>query len=210
MPSIYPPDIVCKSPRRWSCRAAPAIGSVVVGGLLIALVGGCSSNAINPHLHNTFLNSHDLIVMTDQMAASLARSPTIAKIASHGPLVVVLTPLKNETNSIITRGQGAAFLHRLRLLLAGQPELGTKFVFVVTRRHLSTIQAQSVARSAMRGRLTPRYALQAVFYADTSVAPKLRSDYYLCTFFLTSIRSGQIVWQGSYETRKVGRSSFLY
>lgn len=210
MLSIYLPDRNCKASRRWFRRVAAAVGSMVVGGLLVTLVGGCSSDAINPHLHNTFLNSRDLIAMTDQMAASLARSPTIAKLASHGPLVVVLTPLKNETNSIITRGQGAAFLHRVRLLLARQPELSTRFVFVVTRRNLQDIRAQSVSQSTMPRRLTPQYALQAVFYADTNVAPKVRTDYYLCTFVLTNIRSGQMVWQGSYETRKVARSSFLY
>ncbi len=209
MELTYPPEKNCKPSRGRFSRPASAVGAVVVG-LLAASLGGCSSDAISPHLHDTFLDSHDLTVMTDRMAASMARSPTITKIASHGPLIVVLTPLKNETNSIITRGQGATFLHRLRLLLAGHPALGSRFVFVVTRQHLSTIRAQSLSHSAMPGRLTPRYALQAVFYADTNVAPKQRSDYYLCTFFLTNIRSGQMIWQGSYETRKVARSSFLY
>jgi PBP1b-binding outer membrane lipoprotein LpoB len=186
------------------------LGRVLLGAILAAFIGGCSSDAINPHLHNTFLDANDLITMTDQMAASLVQSPAIERIAARGPLVVVLTPLKNATNSIITRGQGAAFLHRLRLLLAGHTALAPKFVFVVTRRQLSSIQAQSLANPAMPGRLTPQYALQATFYADTNIAPEFRSDYYLCTFFLTNIRSGQIIWQGSYETRKIAHSSFLY
>jgi hypothetical protein len=200
------------SSRRWSIpRAVHRLRyGALVGGLFMALTGGCSSDAINPHLRTTFLNSNDLIAMTDQMAASLASSPTVNQIAAQGPLVVALTPLKNETNSIITRGEGAAFLHRVRLLLAGHTSLRSKFVFVVSLHQLSSIRTQSMPNPVGPGRLIPLYALQATFYADTQVAPKIRSDYYLCTFFLTRISSGQIIWQGSYETRKVVHSSFLY
>ncbi len=189
------------------------VGVAIIGAcILTGGMAGCSSVAINPDADTTFLDSRDLIAMTDKMAAAMAASPVLAQLAAqNGPLIVVLTPLVNKTNSIITRGQGAAFLHRVRILLSSQPTLGSRFVFTLTRMEYSALKAQTLAAGAApRGRLEPRYALQADFYAATNVAANVRSDYYLCTFYLTRITSGQIVWQGSYETRKVAHDSFLY
>ena len=188
--------------RTWLAAAA--------GVILVAITGGCSSDAINPDARTTFINSRDLIVMTDRMAASIASSPVLARLTARRPMVIALTPLVNETNSVITRGQGAAFLHRIRLLLSAHASLRARFIFVVGRRRYRALYRHTLTQPPAGGRLLPQYALQATFYADTHVAPKLRSDYYLCTFFLTGIHNGVIIWQGSYEMRKVARSSFLY
>ena len=112
--------------------------------------------------------------------------------------------------AIITRGQGDAFLHRIRLLLSSHRSLQSRFVFVISRSRFLQVHRQTMAGGSGSERLVPQYALQATFYADTHVAPKLRSDYYLCTFYLTHIDSGRIIWQGSYEMQKVVHSSFLY
>jgi hypothetical protein len=196
---------ICRLERRWllaACRITCVIS--------LALLAGCATDAINPHARNTFIDSHNLIVMTDRMAADIASSPVLARLTARRPMVIALTPLVNETNSIITRGQGDAFLHRIRLLLSSHRSLQSRFVFVISRSRFLQVHRQTMAGGSGSERLVPQYALQATFYADTHVAPKLRSDYYLCTFYLTRIDSGRIIWQGSYEMQKVVHSSFLY
>ncbi len=180
---------------------------------MILCAGGCAGPAISVHARTPFLDSKDLINMTGKMAAKIASDPVIAAITARGPMVIVLDNLKNETNQIITRGQGDAFLHRVRVLLVSHQSLKGRFVFVVNPAALQRLQNHLGVSAASDGPppgIVPQYALQATFYADTKVSQTYRSDYYLCTFFLTNIATGHIIWEGSYETKKAVHGGFLY
>lgn len=186
---------------------------VVMLATLLTLVPGCGT-ALNRHMESTFLSSHDLVVMTDKMAASITADPQIAAITARGPMVIVLTHLQNKTDQIIPGGEGDVFLHRVRVLLTGEPALRRRFVFVLNRTTFKNLQAQqgwsTVALGPDVRRENPRYALRAIFYSDTKVAYQYRSDYYLCTYLLTNLHTGQIIWENSYEVKKAVHGSFLY
>ncbi len=176
-------------------------------------LAGCGGPALNPDMHNTFLDSHDLVVMTDKMASSIASDPAIARLTAQGPITIVLTPLQNKTDQIIPRHQGDIFLHRVRALLTAHQSLRRQFRFVLNRDTYQRLAANQQIKMGGLGpnvnRLRPGYALQATFYSDNKVSPEYRSAYYLCTFFLTNIVTGQIIWEGSYETKKAVHSGLL-
>ena len=173
----------------------------------------CCGPAISTHAYNTFLDSDDLIRMTDQMAAAISSDPAIAHITAQSPMAIVLITLRNYTDQIIPRDQGDIFLHRVRALLTAQPSLQKRFIFVLDYAAFQRLLSENAFPASELGprenQLTPQYALQAAFYSDTHVSLEYRSDYYLCTFFLTNITTGQIVWEGSYETKKTLKSGFL-
>jgi len=177
------------------------------------LLAGCGGPAISSKAYNTFLDSDDLIRMTDQMAAAISSDPAIARITAQSPMVIVLIPLRNYTDQIIPRDQGDIFLHRVRALLTAQPSLQKRFIFVLNYAAFQRLLSENAFPASELGprenQLAPQYALQAAFYSDTHVSPEYRSDYYLCTFFFTNIATGQIVWEGSYETKKTLKSGFL-
>ncbi len=183
--------------------------------LTIWLLGlaGCGGPALNPDMRNTFLDSHDLVAMTDKMASAIASDPVIARLTSHGPITIVLTALKNNTDQIIPRNQGDIFLHRVRVLLTAHQSLRREFIFVLNRAAYQRLAAGELPGIGPLGpdvnRLQPLYALQATFYSDNKVSPEYRSAYYLCTFYLTNIRTGRIIWEGTYETKKAVHSGFL-
>ena len=187
-------------------------GALVMTILLLGLAG-CGGPALNPNMRNTFLNTHDLVAMTDKMASALASDPVIARLTSHGPLTIVLTPLKNETDQIIPRSQGDIFLHRVRALLTAHQFLRREFIFVLNRATYQRLAAAQQSGSSRLGpdvnRLQSLYALQATFYSDNKVSPQYRSAYYLCTFYLTNIHTGRMIWEGTYETKKAVQSGFL-
>ena len=195
-----------------NARQLRRLGLLAVGMLLLAL-SGCGGPALNPDMRNTFLDSHDLVVMTDKMAAAMASDPIMTQLAERGPMTIVLTPLKNKTDQIIPRRQGDIFLHRLRALLTAHESLRRKFIFVLNKatyqRLAAREQTETVSLGPDAGRLQPHYALQATFYSDNKVSPEYRSAYYLCTFFLTNIHTGEIIWEGSYETKKAVHSGLL-
>ncbi|MGC8625563.1 MAG: hypothetical protein ACP5VQ_09915 [Phycisphaerae bacterium] len=194
-----------------------AWGNMAAAFLAIAFwvlgLAGCAGPALNPDMRNTFLDSHDLVVMTDKMAAQIAADPILARLTAQGPLTIVLTPVKNETDQIIPRAQADIFLHRLRALLTAHQSLRRQFIFVLNRATYQRLAARERPGAASLGpkvkRLQPGYALQATFYSDNKVSPEYRSAYYLCTFFLTNIHTGRIIWEGSYETKKAVHSGFL-
>jgi PBP1b-binding outer membrane lipoprotein LpoB len=192
---------------RQRCRAIFGLLTVILA------VSGCAGPALNPDMRNTFLDSHDLVVMTDKMASSIAADPMIAQLANRHPMIIVLTALKNKTDEIIPRAEGDIFLHRVRALLTAHESLRHQFVFVLNKATYQRLAEQEQAGAADLGpradRVQPGYALQATFYSDTKVAPAYRSDYYLCTFYLTNIHTGQIIWEGSYETKKAIHSGFM-
>lgn len=183
--------------------------------LTILLLGlaGCGGPALNPDMRNTFLDSHDLVAMTDKMASAIASDPAIARLTSHGPITIVLTPLRNNTDQIIPRNQGDIFLHRVRALLTAHQLLRREFIFVLNKAAYQRLAAGEQPGIGPLGpdvnRLQPQYALQATFYSDNKVSPEYRSAYYLCTFYLTNIRTGQMIWEGTYETKKAVHSGFL-
>ncbi len=183
--------------------------------LTILLLGlaGCGGPALNPDMRNTFLDSHDLVAMTDKMASAIASDPAIARLTSHGPITIVLTPLRNNTDQIIPRNQGDIFLHRVRALLTAHQSLRREFIFVLNKAAYQRLAAGEQPGIGSLGpdvnRLQPQYALQATFYSDNKVSPEYRSAYYLCTFYLTNIRTGQMIWEGTYETKKAVHSGFL-
>jgi len=187
--------------------------SLLAVGMFLLGLAGCGGPALNPDMQNTFLDSHDLVVMTDKMAAAIAADPVIAQITEHGPMTIVLTALKNKTDQIIPRHEGDIFLHRVRALLTAHESLRREFVFVLNKATYERLAAREQTGSEYLGpnanRRQPGYALQATFYSDNKVSPEYRSAYYLCTFFLTDIHTGQIIWEGSYETKKAVHSGFL-
>lgn len=194
-----------------------AISMRLSGGLALTIMllglAGCGGPALNPDMRNTFLDSHDLVAMTNKMASAIASDPVIARLTSHGPIIIVLTPLKNNTDQIIPRNQGDIFLHRVRALLTAHQSLRREFIFVLNKAAYQRLAAGEQPGVGPLGpdvnRLRPLYALQATFYSDNKVSPKYQSAYYLCTFYLINIRTGQMIWEGTYEMKKAVHSGFL-
>jgi hypothetical protein len=187
--------------------------------LPVALAACKSAPAVNPESRNTFLTSNDLQVMTDQMARKLAGDPRVAALTMNGPITIVLKEVSNETNEIIPEDAKWVFINRVSLLLAREPELASRFRFVLNRKYYNALAAKEGLRRELAppeddGRLKPDYVLTGTFTAITDSNKKSRSDYYLCTFELFRIsptggKAGEIIWQDGYETRKAIKNGFL-
>lgn len=183
---------------------------------LCALIAGCTTDAINRDSQNTFLDSNDLVKMTDKMADSIIADPDVQRVTAVKPMIIVMKPIQNETSTIILPQERELYVHRVRVLLSGKPELRDRFIFVLNRDDYEALKSQEGMTEQQLGqpeeRVQPEYALTGAFYTDTKVSNKTRSDTYLCTFRLTKI-SGEgtalQLWEGSYETSKHVKKEFL-
>ena len=187
-------------------------GAAITGGFS---AGGCQSDAVNRDAKTTFLTSDDMITMTNQMAQSIIADTFIQQEEAKGPLKIVIKPVINETNEIITDNRKELFVWRLQGLLAQNQSLRDRFVWVLNRDDYLKLRSEEIPEAKMgpdETRIQPEYALYAHFISDTRVNSKGRADVYLCQYQLTRIRgegTGVILWTGQYETSKVIKKQFL-
>jgi PBP1b-binding outer membrane lipoprotein LpoB len=181
--------------------------------LPLLLLAGCNQDAINKDAKTTFLNSNDLVTMTDKMAHSIVGDPDVSRAISQKPMLIVMKPISNETNEIIRKGEKELYVHRVRVQLSGHPALRDKFVFVLNKEDYEKLRSEEGLNPNELGlddtRVQPEYALTGTFFVNTNVSTQRRSDTYLCTFRLTNLATGVQLWEGSYETSKQIKKEFL-
>lgn len=182
-------------------------------GLLCALllVAASCKNAIQSG-HNTALDSVDLVQMTDDMAMKIGSDPQVlAAFNAHGPLKIVVQPVRNEmTAEILPRGPAEAFTARVRVLLAKHsPE---RFTWIMNRDTFYRLRNNELANidpGPSPDAINPEYALTATFKSLTREDSKKRSSYYLCVYELTNLADRTVLWTGSYEVKKTAVKEFL-
>jgi hypothetical protein len=188
-----------------------------LGLALCVFAAGCEATpAVNKDRKTTFLDSNDMVTMTNQMARSIIADPRVqSAAASGGPLKIVIKPVTNLTNEIIPAGQGELFVARLQGLLAKEQALSDRFQWVINRTDYEKLRAEEIPESQLgpsETRITPEYALWAEFHSVTDAKKNTRNDLYLCTYKLTKISSGlegATIWTGEYQTSKTIKRSML-
>jgi hypothetical protein len=148
-----------------------------------------------------------MITMTDRMAQSIVADARVQAAWANGPMKIVIEPVENLTNEIIPPGEGEFFVARLQGLLAKQPALQNKIIWVLNRRDFERLRNTEIGPQLgpSEAEIVPEYALWAEFHAVTDAKKKTRSDLYLCQYKLTKIsgdRSRSTIWVGDYQTSK--------
>jgi PBP1b-binding outer membrane lipoprotein LpoB len=207
--------VFCYLPKGGSKERATkssVVASCLWGFILLGLAvsaGGCAS-AVSAG-SNTALDGIDLVKMTDQMAASISGNAAVQRIiATHGPMTIVVQPVMNlMTAAVLPRGQADAFTARVRSLLSKHaPE---EFVWVMNRDAFYSLRNQelNVDLGPEPERVQPEYALTAKFQSLVHETKNRRSDYYLCVYELTNLKSGDLIWSDKYEVKKTAVGGML-
>jgi PBP1b-binding outer membrane lipoprotein LpoB len=188
------------------------VSSCLCGSILLGVAfwsGGCAS-AVSAG-SNTALDGIDLVRMTDQMAASISGNAAVQRIvAEKGPMTIVVEPVVNlMTAAVLPKGQADAFTARVRSLLSKHaPE---KFIWVMNRDAFYSLRNQelNVDLGPEPERVQPEYALTAKFQSLVHETKDRRSDYYLCVYELTNLKSGDVIWSDKYEVKKTAVGGML-
>src|SRR4051812_13604026 len=174
------------SSRLRGLKSSYLCSSVFICGSILLSLSCTSAVEIG---HNTALDSIDLIAMTDDMAMKMRADANVQReIKEHGPMKVVVEPVKNEmTAEVLPRGPAEAFTGRVRSLLAKQsPE---DFVWVMNRDAFYHMRGKELDfdLGPAPEAINPQYALTAKFSSLTNEDRKRRSAYYLCVYELTDL-----------------------
>jgi len=165
------------------------------------MLAGCGGA---PKVRTTFLNSVDLVSMTDRMAESFALDDVIsARNATEDPWVISINRVSNHTNQIIPERERWLYMARLRSRLA-QSEIAKErsLIWVVPPdRWMAVADELSDPHEPAELRMTPTHQLTADFYTLTNSTGQGRSDAYLCSFQLFQLQTGAIVWEDAWEVK---------
>jgi len=190
---------------------ASVAGAALAAG--VAGLTGCESTPTKSDLRpgnsdlvvgDRGMQSKDLIEMTDKMAPDLLKIPEISR--NPNKIVIVMKPIVNQTEDQPGRDM-TIYVARIRSLL--NQHARDRLAFVEEKKTTENYQAQEgtgntdIMEEGSRGpgqpptRIVPQYILKGVFYSKAERA----TTFYLCTFQLTNMKSGEIVWENSYEVR---------
>lgn len=190
-------------------RRTGLLGLLVVAHAVAVSLAGCAGAVSTGR--NTALDSVDLIAMTDDMAAKIVADPEVQRaIANEGSLKVVVQPVENQmVGEVLPRGPADAFTARVRTLLA-QAAPGN-FTWIMNRDAFYRLRGRELVEDLgpSPDAINPRYALQARFNSLTDEDRKHRSSYYLCVYELLDLDTRNVLWNGTYEVKKVAVKGFL-
>jgi hypothetical protein len=192
-----------------TCATPDARIGVPLVLILLLLAAGCGSAVSQGQ--NTALNGDELVKMTDQMAAAISASPAIAQaIGREGKLNIVVLPVENDlVGEVLPRGEEEAFTARVRILLAQHAP--DRFAWIMNRDAYEDLRRRelNVDLGPSPDAINPNYALSATFSSITQENSQRRTEYYLCVYELTDLRSRAVLWSGKYELKKTAVKGFL-
>ncbi len=162
----------------------------------LAALWGCAP----PAVRTTFLQSVDLVDMTDRMAQSFAGDTAIAgRDAESPPWIISIDRVANYTNQVMPQREKWLYVTRLRTLLDTNEFCRARNItWVVQPERWPLAAGEEVAAP----RIPPTHLLAAEFQTLTNTSGTGRSDLYACSFQLSDLESGRIIWEDLWEVKR--------
>lgn len=174
----------------------------VICALGAATLSGCSSPP-----RSTELTTSDLDQTAAEMAAKLTSSRFLADRTPDSPkMVIAISKVENLSSDIITESEEWSLMQRVRMSLP-IVQLGQQknLVFVIPAEHLKAGMARgSFDEDFAKGR-KPTHEMDATFRSATRSKGKDRTDAYLVEYRITDLHTGELVWDESFEFKRVAR-----
>ncbi len=154
-----------------------------------------------PAARTPFLKSVDVVEMTDRMAESFAGDPVIgARNADNEPWVISIDRVANHTNQIVPSREKWLYVTRLRSRLAQSDLSRRRHVYWVVNPERWPLAVDEI--DDVSARMPPTHVLAAEFHSLTNTSAAGRSDMYMCSFQLTDVRDGHLVWEDRWEVKR--------
>jgi hypothetical protein len=178
---------------------APVLCFLVAGFVL----GACATAPPK----TTVLTTDDLDATTKDMAAKLASSKFLAdRTPQSERMVIAISKVENLSSDIITESEEWSLMQRVRDSLP-IVDLGKQrnLVFVIPAEHLKEGQAKGAYDAEFAKGRRPTHEMDATFRSATRAAGMDRTDAYMVEYRVTNLASGELVWNETFEFKRVAK-----
>lgn len=161
------------------------------------------------NLGGTGIESTDILTVSRKMALSILEVPEIMK-ASGAPRIALL-PVKNNTRFIINKD---IFTQKIRIEL--NKNTSGKMRFLARDRMDDILKERQAKRNDLVTASKEGDLAGVDFYLTgeltglSKAANSNRSDYILMSFQLIDAETSDIIWEDSYEIKRVGEAGVAY
>lgn len=169
----------------------------------IAVIASCTSRPPQ----STRLTLSDFDHGSAQVSQRLMESSMLAeRSAASEPMVIAIQRVTNLTSDLIPQAEQWQWVQRLRAQLINSGLARDRAVFfVVPREQEQQAKADgTIEPDAFAGR-DPTHEMTATFLSATRASGMDRTESYLCEFRITSIGSGELVWNDTLEIKRIAR-----
>lgn len=187
-------------------------------GLLLASCAGTIDRRVDPDapdaVGGAVLQSQDIRTMADQMARDIVARGVLAAAPQGERISFHITELRNESSDTINK---TMILTKLRTEISRA--IGPRVQILdrsaegleAVRREREAKRSGAVAgKESMRGSVAGSdYVLKGVIQDRIQQSGRLKSAYYLVTFELTNLETGELAWTGDYETKFESEKSVI-
>lgn len=180
----------------------PSVG-FGAGSLIGCVVVVCSCAHAPPAARTTFLDSVDLVEMTDRMAQSFAGHDAIAgRTQESNRWVISMNRIENHTNQVIPDREKWLYVARLRALLDRSTITQAKNITWIIPPERWAMLQDELGPAPASLRLAPTHQLTGEFTALTNTSGQGRSDAYLAEYHLFDLGDGRLVWSDHWEVKR--------
>jgi hypothetical protein len=167
-----------------------------------ALLGGCAGMR-----STTTLTSGDIDATTSAMAAKLAASKFLQDRTADSPrMVVAISKVENLSSDLIPEGEQWLLMQKVRdSLPIVQLGKDKNLVFVIPAEHLRAGQRSGNLPLETGQNRKPTHEMDATFRSATRSRGIDRTDAYLVEYRVTDLANGELVWDESFEFKRIAR-----
>lgn len=161
------------------------------------------------NLGGTGIESTDILTVARKMALSILEVPEIMR--ANGVPRIALLPVKNNTRFIINKD---IFTQKIRIEL--NKNVNGKVRFLARDRMDDILKERQAKRNDLVTASKEGDLLGVDFYLTgeltglSKAANSNRSDYTLMSFQLIDTETSDIIWEDSYEIKRVGEAGVAY
>ncbi len=187
-------------------------------GLLLASCAGTIDRRVDPDqpdaVGGAVLQSQDIRTMAQNMARDIQAKGVLAAAPAGERISFHITEMRNESSDTINK---TMILTKLRTdlyqAMGGRVQILDRSAegLDAVRREREAKRSGAVAgKEGMKGAVAGSdYVLKGVIQDRVQQSGRLKSAYYLVTFELTNLETGELAWTNDYETKFESEKSVI-
>lgn len=194
-----------RSPQFRPAPPRPTLLHAALSVLTLAFLPACSSPTATRGGASTLFTIADIDEVVEQMAARLASSSfMLQRNPGSEPISLTLTKPVNYTNDVIRDGDRWTLIQNVMNSPTMQTVTRERNVkIIIPREFFDQLQRNSADARDMNTDRKPTHVMDSTLRTITRSGGDARTDQYECTYAVSALATGEILWQDVFKIKRL-------